>query len=253
MQIEKFKKDKGNKYKVYFDDNTIITLYDDVIVKFNLLINKKFDVNFYNEIVGYNGFLDGYYKAIKYINTKMRCEKEIKKYLNKLCINNENIDKIIELLYKERYLDNERYLKAFINDQYNLTVNGPLKVKKSLNDLGYLDSEINDYLYDLDWNSRIRNIILKKIKLNHKLSNNALKSKIINDIIKLGYERDVIIDILNNIFIDSDVDILKKEMSKIKNKYSLKYVDNELEYKVVNYLYKKGFKLEDIKRCYDEN
>ena len=59
MEIIKFKKDKGNTYKIYFDDGNIISLYDDVIVKYNLLINKLMDNNKFNEITQYNDFLDG--------------------------------------------------------------------------------------------------------------------------------------------------------------------------------------------------
>jgi len=252
MQIEKFKKDKRNIYKVYFSDGTEISLFDDVIVKYNLLVNKNLDSDVYDEIISYNSFLDGYYKCIKYINTKLRTELEIRNYLKKLCVCSKNIESIIELLYKDGYLNRERYLKAYINDQYNLTVNGPNKVKKSLIDLGYNDDEIGDYLFSLEWDSRVENLVLKKIKLNHKLSNNSLKTKIINDIIKLGYEKNSIINVFNNIFINDDKDILKKELNKIKNKYFNKYNDKELEYKVINYLYKKGFNLDDIKRCYSE-
>ena len=86
MKIIKFKKDKNNIYKIYFDDDVVISLYDDVIVKYNLLVNKEMDINKFNEIVQYNSFLDGYYKSIKYINKKMRTELEIRKYLIKLDI-----------------------------------------------------------------------------------------------------------------------------------------------------------------------
>ena len=58
---------------------------------------------------------------------------------------------------------------------------------------------------------------------------------------------------LEKIEFGNDEEYLKKELYKIKNKYSKKYEGNELEYKVINYLYKKGFNLEDIKRCYDED
>ena len=57
----------------------------------------------------------------------------------------------------------------------------------------------------------------------------------------------------NNIVFSDDYKILEYELNKIKNKYSVKYSGNELEYKVINYLFKKGFNLSDIKRCYDEN
>ena len=253
MKIVKFKKDKGNTYKLYFEDDIVISLYDDVIVKYNLLINKEMDKKKFDEIVKYNDFLDGYYRAIKYINKKLRTELEIEKYLKKLEISNTNINKIIVLLYKDGYLNKEMYVKAYISDQYNLTLNGPLKVKKDLINLGYEESDLIDFLNNYDWESRIDKIIQMKIKLNHKLSNNGLKTKILNDIIKIGYLKEDIISYLDKISLDDDIDNLRKELFKVKSKYSKKYEGNELEYRVINYLYKKGFNIEDIKRCYDEN
>ena len=252
MEIKKYKKDKGNTYKVYIDDE-VITLYDDVIVKYNLLTNKVMDNKKFNEIIKYNDFLDGYYKAIKYINKRLRTELEIKKYLGKLDIKDGDINKIIDILYKDGYLNKDVYLKAYVNDQYNLTINGPIKVKKDLINLGYVESDIIEYINLFDWSSRIENIINKKIKINHKLSNNALKNKLLNDIIKLGYMKEDIIFYLENIDLNSDKDVLLKEFNKIYTKYSKKYIGNDLEYKVINYLYKKGFNIEDIKRCLDEN
>lgn len=252
MEIIKFKKDKSNTYKIYFDDGNIISLYDDVIVKYNLLINKLMDNNKFNEITQYNDFLDGYYKSIKYINKKLRTELEIEKYLNKLEIKKSDIDKIIKLLYKDGYLNKEIYYKAYINDKYNLSSDGPYKIKNNLIKLGYKDEEFVDYLFSLDWSIKLNNIINKKIKINHKLSNNMLKNKLLNDLIKMGYDKVSIIEILDKSILDSDINVLKKELNKIKNKYSSKYSGNELEYKIINYLYKKGFKLEDIKRCLDE-
>ena len=252
MEIKKYKKDKNNTYKVYID-NEIITLYDDVIIKYNLLIDKTINKNKFNEIIKHNEFLDGYYKSIKYINKKLRTELEIRKYLEKLEINNNEIDKIIKLLYKSGYLNKEMYLKAYINDGYNLTNNGPEKIKKDLIKLGYKQDEIMDYLFKLDWNKRIEKILNKKIKINHKLSNNALKTKLLNDIMKLGYEKESILYYLEKIELNSDNDILLHEYNKIKTKYTKKYNGNELEYKIINYLYKKGFNIEDIKRCINEN
>ena len=253
MEIIKFKKDKGNTYKIYFNDGNIISLYDDVIVKYNLLVNKSMDNRLFNEITKYNDFLNGYYKSIKYINKKMRSELEIEKYLIKLDIKKKEIDEIIKLLYKDGYLNRDMYVKAFINDKYNLSNVGPIKIKKDLISLGYSENEFVDYLMSIDWNERINKIISKKIKLNHKLSVNALKTKILNEIVKLGYEKSDIIEKINNFDFGDDNIFLEKELVKIKNKYSKKYSGNELEYKVVNYLYKKGFSLDDIKRCYYEN
>ena len=252
MKIIKYKKDKNNTYKVYIDDE-IISLYDDVIIKYNLLYNKNIEKKLFDKIIEYNRFLDGYYKAIKYINKKMRTELEIEKYLNKLNIKENDIKDIIKLLYKDGYLNKEIYMKAYINDQFNLTNNGPLKVKNDLIKLGYNELEINDYIESLEWNNKINKIINKKIKIYNKLSNNALKTKVLNDIIKIGYEKENIISYLENIEFESDTNNLTKEFNKIYNKYQQKYNGIELEYKIINYLYKKGYNIEDIKRCINEN
>ena len=252
MEIKKYKKDRNNTYKVYIDDE-VITLYDDVIIKYNLLCNKIIDKDKFNEIIDYNDFLNGYYRSINCINKKLRTELEIRKYLTKLEIKSKEIDKIIKLLYKDGYLNKKVYLKAYINDQYNLTNNGPEKIKKDLINLGYSIDEIVKYLYKLDWDIRIEKILNKKIKQTHKLSNNMLKTKLLNDIIKLGYEKESILYYLEKTELDSDEDILVHEYKKIKNKYEKKYSGNELQYKIINYLYKKGFEIENIKRCVNEN
>lgn len=253
MKIEKFKKDKNNLYNVYFDNELEVSLFDDVIVKYNLLVNKEMDNKKFDEIIKYNDLLNGYYKSIKYINKKLRTELEIEKYLKKLEVSDNNIKKIITLLKKDGYLNKSVYLKAYINDQFNLTNNGPLKVKRDLINLGYEEKELIHVLNSFDWISRIEIIILKKIKINKKLSNNALKTKILNDIIKLGYLKEDILNILDKIVLSDDTDNLKKELVKVKDKYSKKNSGHDLEYKVINYLFKKGFNIEDIKRCYNED
>ena len=253
MKIEKFKKDKGNTYKVYFDDDTIIDLYDDVIVKYNLLSNKEMDLDLFNEITDYNTFLNGYYKSIKYINKKLRSELEIDKYLTKLEIPEKDRKSIIKLLYKDGYLNKDNYVKAYINDKYNLGNDGPVKIEKDLIKLGYKFEDFNNYLYSLDWINKIEKSIDKRIKNNHNNSINFLKMKIVSDLIRLGYEKSDIIGVLEQKDFSSDMDILKKEYNKAYIKYSKKYKDKELDMKIYTYLYGKGFNIEDIKMVIYEN
>ncbi len=253
MKIVKFKKDRTSKYKIYLDDDNILLLYDDVIIKYNLLVKKDLSSELLKEIIKYNDFIESYYKSIKYINKKMRTELEVRKFLKKEELDETNIDEIIKRLYKDGYLNKINYICAYINDQYNLTNNGPLKVNKSLISLGYKEEDIIEYINNYEWDSRIEKIILKKIKTNHKLSNNNLKIKINHDLINLGYSKDSINEVINNVTFKDDYDILSNELRKVKNKYKLKYSEEKLEYKVINYFLKLGFDLSDIKRCYNEN
>ena len=253
MKIEKFKKDKNNTYKVYFNDGVIIDLYDDVIIKYNLLANKSIDNDKFNEITNYNDFLNGYYKSIKYINKKLRSEIEIEKYLNKLNVKNSDIKKIIKLLYKDGYLNRKNYIRAFINDKYNLTSDGISKIERDLTKSGFKNDEFISYLTSLDWKIKIEKLVDKRIKANHNLSNNLLKTKIIRDLVDLGYIKSDIINILEQKSFNDDFEILRKEYNKIYNKYKNKYNDKELDFKITKYLYSKGFNIEDINRVKYEN
>lgn len=63
---------------------------------------------------------------------------------------------------------------------------------------------------------------------------------------KLGYEKEVILDKLSY-FELNDEGILYKELCKIMKRYSTKYEGNELEYKVISYLYKKDLILKILR------
>lgn len=84
MKIQKYIKDKQNKYKVVIDDEDYI-LYDDVIIKYNLLLTSEISESEFKEIISYNDELKSYYDSIKYINRRLRSEKEMRDYLEKRC------------------------------------------------------------------------------------------------------------------------------------------------------------------------
>ena len=250
MEIVKFKKSKSNLYEIMLDNGLSFKLYDDVIVKYNLLVNKEFDDKFFEDVRNYNDSLDAYYLSIKYLNTKMRSEKELKKYLAKKNISQEHIESTIKRLNSEGYLNHETYIKSYINDAYNFTNNGPLKIKSSLKDLGFKEEEIIPYL-NLDYSGKIKKIIDKKIKVNTKLSNNNLKLHITNYLINLGYPKETFISYLETIHFD-DSKQLQKDYETLIKKYSKKYTGEKLKYFIKNKLYQKGYSIEKIEEVTHE-
>lgn len=251
MEIKKFKKLKNNIYELELDNGSLVKLYDDVIVKYSLLINKKIDNKLLDEITKYNTSLDAYYLSLKYISKKLRCEKEIEKYLNKLEFNKDVIDKTISKLNKDGYLKHDIFIKSYINDIYNFNNYGPDKIIFNLRELGFNLNEIEPYLEDKDFRSKAIKIIDKKVKANHKLSNYMLKQHISNYLINLGYPKDVFYDYLDNIKINNK-DILVKEANNYIKKYSKKYENKELLYFVKDKLYKKGYNSNEIDEVLNE-
>lgn len=247
MKIKKYKKDKSNKYKVLIDDEEIV-LYDDIIIKYNLLMKSEIDVSTYNEMIKENSLLLGYYEAIKYITKKMRSKKEIEEYLIKKGLNSKEIKETIKKLEDNKFINEDIYLKAYISDQINLTNNGVNKIKKNLLKLGLDNNKIDDYLSKIDeciFLDKIDKYIEKKIKFNKNTSSYMLKNKIIIDLVNLGFNKEDIISELNKFEID-DKEAYNHEYEKIKKSLEKKYTGDELKFKIKEKLYKKGFRYNEI-------
>lgn len=247
MKIKKYKKDKNNKYKVLIDDEEI-TLYDDIIIKYNLLMKSEIDVSTYNEMIKENSLLLGYYKAIKYITKKMRSKKEIEEYLIKKGLNSKEIKETIKKLEDNKFINEDIYLKAYISDQINLTNNGVNKIKKNLLKLGLDNNKVDDYLSKIDeciFLDKIDKYIEKKIKFNKNTSSYMLKNKIIIDLVNLGFNKEDIISELNKFEID-DKEAYNHEYEKIKKSLEKKYSGDELKFKIREKLYRKGFRYNEI-------
>ena len=112
MKILKFKKQSKDKYKLYLDNNSDITLYEDVIIKNNLLITKEISDELLEALKKQNNDMYAYTLALGYISVKMRSIKEINDYLIKKGFNNLVANKVSERLIKEGYLNDLKYANA---------------------------------------------------------------------------------------------------------------------------------------------
>ncbi len=244
MKILKYEKKKNGMYQVFFDNDNNIDLSEEIILKYNLLLKKDIDNSLIDKMLDENKVYIAYNLAIKYISTKMRSRKEIREYLSKREIDNESINNVISLLIKEKYIDDNSYAKAFVNDKVLLTNDGPNKIKNKLNELGINSEVINNAIeaFSIDTQKdKVSKIIKKMVETNRSKSATFLKSKIINYLVNLGYDRSIINSILSTIEIRNNKDIEKKEYEKIYNKLSRKYSGSELEFKVRQKMYSLGF------------
>ena len=143
MKIEKYKKIKDNKYKIYLSNNTTIDVYDEVIIKNNLLYKKDIDEVDLNKIEKENIYQDIYNTAVKYIMVRLRSVNELRNYLLKKKYELDIVESIIIKLEKNGYLNDLIFTKAFINDKLNFTTMGKYKIKNGF----YLIVILLDYIY----------------------------------------------------------------------------------------------------------
>ena len=200
MEIVKYTRLASGKYKVLFDNKKELILYESVIIDTNLLYKKEITSEEYNNLVSLNNYQDIYNKVIKYIGIRLRSKKEITDYLKKMNLSTEVIDDILNKLITNKYIDDERFSQAYIKDKYNFSNNGPYKIINELVKLGIDKNMAYTYTFDIITNEeeKINKLINKYVKSDKKHDWYYLRNKIYNNLINLGYSKEIVINILNN-------------------------------------------------------
>lgn len=246
MKIEKIKK-TGTKYKIIFDDDSVLKTYDDVIINNGLLYNKNINSDILNKLNIDTNYYDIYYKTVNYITKKLRSEKEINLFIDKNNVNEKDKKEVINKLKEIGLINDVNFVKAYISDRINLSNDGPYKIKKELLEHDISEEIIDEYILKIDNNylkEKLDKLINKKA-VSSKYSGYILKQKIINDFNNLGYSKDMISEIFDSLEVNKTT-LLKKEYDKLYKKLSIKYSGKELENKIKSKLYQKGFTMDEI-------
>ena len=243
MKVEKISKTKSNKYKIKFDNDENLITYDDVIINNNLLSKGDIDDDKLSKIFKDTEYYDVYNKVIKYLSRKMRSEKEVKDFLSDFELKEDDKNKIIDNLKKISLINDVTFSKAFVTDRFNLSNDGPFKIKRELERHNVNDDVIEDaisYICEGELCDKVTNMVLKKIKSNKKDSSYILRQKVVMDLSNKGYDKGLVSDIF--------------DANKKDDKAAIEYNYNSIlrrepkidRKKLFQKLYKKGFSMNDI-------
>lgn len=248
MKIIKYKKNSNNKYTIILDDQRKYIFYEDVILKFNLLLKKEisnFDLEKMSEA---NLEYDVYYVALNSLRSKFRSTYELETLLKKKQYPSELIDTAIEKLTKQGYLNDRSFAKGFINNKIITTNYGPFRIIRELEKRKINSNIIEDemILFSSELQiEKIKKIIDSKIKSNRNKGGLILKQKIVDDLKMNGYEYDIISTVISNYDFGNNKEIAKKEYDKLYKKYRKKYSGYELDKIIKEKLFLKGLYYEE--------
>lgn len=201
MKIEKYELTKKNIYNVYLSNGEVLELNGKVITDNELLIKKDIDNELYDILKRDNTICMLMDTSVKYIDRRLRSINELRDYLKNKEEDTIIIEEVIDKLINYKYLDDDRFTKAFIKDKLNFTNWGDYKIKNELKRLGVNEEIIYNNISNIDDNiyyERINKIIDKDISINKKYSGIKLKNKIYNHLLTLGYSKEKVISIINN-------------------------------------------------------
>ena len=164
MKIIKYKKGSKGLYKVELDDGRVLSLYEDVILKFDLLLKKEIMDSDLDSINKYNLECDVYYVALNNIKSRFKSEFELRNILKKKEYTDEYIELAINKLIKQGYLNDRLFARSYINNQMITTSRGPLRIQRDLLDKNIDYNIINEELgvfSEEELMMKIKKIILK--------------------------------------------------------------------------------------------
>ena len=243
MDIIKYKKQNNGIFNIYLEDGRVLSLYEEVILKYDLLLKKAIDMESIFEIEKENQKWDVYYYALKQLNRKAFSAEDLKLYLLHKEYPLSFVEDMINKLVEQGYLNDLFYARSYIHQQMITSLKGPLKIKQELYNKkissDIIESEIDVFSLE-EQNDKINKIIQKKINENHSRGGFALKQKIVQDLKMLGYDYYIFAPLIDGYSFSNNQEIAKKEYDKLYRKYSRKYEGDKLDKIIREKLYLKG-------------
>ena len=200
MKIEKYELTKKNIYNVYLSNGEVLELNGKVITDNELLIKKDIDNELYDKLKRDNTICMLMDTSVKYIDRRLRSINELRDYLKNKEEDTIIIEEVIDKLIDYKYLDDDRFTKAYIKDKMAFTSKGDYKIRMELSNLGIDNGIIDNNILMIDNDmliNKMKKIIDKDIKNNKKYNGSELRNKIYNHLISQGYSKEKVINIIN--------------------------------------------------------
>ena len=203
MKIDKYERIGVGKYRIFLDNGEIIDTYDEVILRYDLLLKKEISPSIYSKIVRDTKLQEYYNLCDKYISYRIRSVKEIEDYLKKKNVSLEDIEEVVDALKRDQLLDDDHFAECFIKDKLSFTTMGNYKIINELQKQHISSDIIDKYSYLMDDDvmlSRIERLVNKKMLASGNLSGYKLRDKIYRYLIGQGYSSSLVVTVLNEKF-----------------------------------------------------
>ena len=191
-----FQKKHDDRANLYVDDEFYAGVSVELVMKNRLKKGMTISKEELDEIILEDEKQSAFSKAVKYMSSALKTEKQIKDYLRKKEYNPGTIEYVIDKLIEYKYLDDEGYARSFVltySSKY-----GKLKLIAGLKSKGVSDRVIdNVFSEDLEIKNNIKETAEKYLK-NKTIDNNTYL-KLSRFLYSRGYEFDEINRVINEL------------------------------------------------------
>jgi regulatory protein len=145
---------------------------------------------------------DVYSKMAQLCSRSEQCSADIRKKMIAYEIMDELVEEIITKLKKEKFLDDERYAKAYVSDKFRLNKWGKIKIRHYLNAKGLSNEIIEIGLHEIK-DEQYKKVLISTLKEKAKTIKSGDKFDKMGQIIRFaqsrGFEPEMIHRYLNEV------------------------------------------------------
>ena len=143
-----------------------------------------------------------YSKMARLCSRSEQCSADIRKKIVAFELVSEVVDEIIEKLKAEKYLNDERYVKAYIADKFKINKWGKIKIRHGLKVKGLSDGLIQIELDKID-EEKYKAVLIKTMKAKAKTVKKKNRFEKMGQIIRFaqtrGFEPELIHRYMNSV------------------------------------------------------
>ena len=232
-------------YKVYIGKD-ILEIDPEIVLKYRLKVGMSIDTRAFHQMIKDNQYIIYYKLAIKKLK-RMQTTYDMQQYLLSRGAHDDVLKQIIHALIEKKYLDDELYIKTYIQLKSKLL--GPKMMTYQLKEKGVPFDLIDEAMKKLDESEVIETLIAKKLSsLKHK-SVFQTKISLKQYLLQKGFSHDVIDEKISNLSFDDHQDMLnlKRTVDKLTAHMEQPF-SYETKQALIAKLLQKGFQLNDIKK-----
>ncbi len=128
----KRKGQKRSKRLLIFDDQSVFGISEDVFVSTGLEVGSEVDEKYLLELESKENDHRAFHAAISLLNYRMRSKAELRKRLAEKGYESGTIETVIQKLEDKKFINDEVFAKAFINDKIHSRLLGPIALRREL-------------------------------------------------------------------------------------------------------------------------
>lgn len=256
-------KKSKERYNIFLQDNHKevfgFSVDESVLIDYHLHKGKELDKTTIEDLMEKDTMQKAYNMVIHYLSYRMRTEKEIVDYLKKKEIPEIHIASIMEKLIQNKLIDDHEFAESFVRTRMNTSEKGPVIIEKELLNKGVsksiADEAIQTYTY-AEQRHNAEKLIAKKSNQRGTDSHRQKINRLQNHLLQKGFTQDVIQDIISSYVFEKDDEMEwqalvhhgKKQLRKLHRRYDGKQLENKMK----ESLYRKGFPFPLIQSFLDE-